>query len=220
MYNTIRVLVADRDSLMGVAIRATLIAEKDLIIVGEANNPDKVQELERKLQPDLLIIDLDSPNFTPPEPIFYLHKSCPNLKMLALANCGEFYPSILRVGGIVGCVLKSEKPQTLVRAIRTVAKGNTWYSQSILEELVAQEENELNQDGKAALTEREQQVLSMIAQGWDNIRIASELNLGHQTVRNYISRIYAKLAVSSRAEAVVWAMEHSPKSFKKVLEPR
>ncbi|MBE9035900.1 LuxR C-terminal-related transcriptional regulator [aff. Roholtiella sp. LEGE 12411] len=220
MHNIIRVLVAGIDSLVGVAIRATLIAEKDLIIVGEANDTHKVRELERKLKPNLLIIDFDSPNFTPPEPVFYLHKSCPNLKMLALANCGEIDLSILRAGGIVGCVLKSEKPQTLVSAIRTVAKGNTWYSPSVLDELVAQEVNELNQDGKATLTEREQQVLSMIAQGWDNIRIACELNLGHQTVRNYISRIYAKLAVNSRAEAVVWAMEHGPKSFRKVLEPR
>jgi DNA-binding NarL/FixJ family response regulator len=220
MHNIIRVLVAGIDSLVGVAIRATLIAENDLIIVGEANDTHKVRELERKLKPNLLIIDFDSPNFTPPEPVFYLHKYCPNLKMLALANCGEIDLSILRAGGIVGCVLKSEKPQTLVSAIRTVAKGNTWYSQSVLDELVAQEVNELNQDGKAILTEREQQVLSMIAQGWDNIRIACELNLGHQTVRNYISRIYAKLAVNSRAEAVVWAMEHCPKSSRKVLEPR
>jgi DNA-binding NarL/FixJ family response regulator len=219
MY-TIRVLLADKDSLVGVAIRAILIAEKNLILVGEANHAYELRKLEQKLQPDLLIIDLDSPNFTPPESILYLHKYCPNLKILALASCCEVYSSILRAGGMAGCVLKSEKPQTLVSAIRAVAKGNTWYSQSVLEEHIRQETDDLSQDREATLTEREQQVLSMIAQGWDNIRIACELNLGYQTVRNYISRIYAKLAVSSRAEAVVWAMKHDPKSFKKVLELR
>ena len=136
MYNTIRVLLADGSSLVGVGIRATLTAEKNLILVGEANDSYKIQELNRKLQPDLLIVDLDLPKLKPPESIAFLPKNCPDLKVLALASHDKVNLSILRASGIAGCVFKSEEPQTLVSAIRAVAKGNTWYSQSIVEEVV------------------------------------------------------------------------------------
>ncbi|NMG10983.1 response regulator transcription factor [Brasilonema sp. UFV-L1] len=209
MYNSIRVLLASRHSLVGAGIRATLTVEEDLILVGEANDGYKVQELNRKLQPDLLIIDLDLPNLKLLDSIAYLHKYCPDLKVLALAHYDKVNLSILRASGIAGCVFKSEQPQTLISAIRTVAKGNTWYGQGIVEEVVQQKLDESSQDGEVTLTQREQQVLGMIAQGWDNASIATELCLGHQTVRNYISRIYTKLAVSSRVEAVIWAMKHN-----------
>jgi DNA-binding NarL/FixJ family response regulator len=209
MYNTIRVLLADEISLVGVGIRTTLTVEKDLILVGQANDSYKIQELNRQLHPDVLIIDLDLPKFNSPDSIAFLHKSCPKLKVLALASHEQVNLSILKASGIAGCVFKSEDPQTLVSAIRAVTKGNTWYERSIVEEIRQHEVSGSNPEGKATLTRRERQILLMIVQGLDNARIATELRLGHQTVRNYISQIYAKLAVNSRSEAVIWAMKHN-----------
>lgn len=209
MSKAIRVLLAERNSLVGVGIRVTLTVEEDFMLVGEANDDYKLQELNRKLQPDVLIIDSGLPNFTLPKSIDYLRKYCPHSRILILACFDEFDLSIFNLSSVEGCVFKSEEPQTLVSAVRELAKGNTWYSQKIVEKFIRQKVAEPSQNGETTLTEREQQVLNLIAQGWDNARIAAELNLAQQTVRNYMSRIYAKLAVSSRSEAVIWAIKHS-----------
>ncbi len=209
VYKIIRVLLAERNSLVGVGVRATLNVEEDLILVGETNDVFKLPELYLKLQPDLLIIDLDLPNLILPKSIVDLHGIYPYSIMLILASSDKFDLSILKVDGIKGCVFKSEEPQTLISAIRAVAQGNTWYSQKITEKLIRQQTDELNENIEATLTEREQQVIGLIAKGWDNARISAELSLAQQTVRNYMSRIYTKLAVSSRSEAIIWAIKHS-----------
>ncbi|WGV26220.1 response regulator transcription factor [Halotia branconii] len=209
MYKIIRVLLAEKNSLVRVGVRATLNIEEDLILVGETNDAFKLPELNLKLQPDLLIIDLDLPSLTLPQSIVDLRKFCPYSQVLALASSDKFDLSILKIGGIKGCIFKSEEPQTLISAIRTVVKGNTWYSQKIIDKLIQQKIDEQNENVEATLTKREQQVIGMIAQGWDNARISAELSLAQQTVRNYMSRIYTKLAVSSRSEAIIWAIKHS-----------
>lgn len=107
----------------------------------------------------------------------------------------------LTAAGVAGCVLKDEATETVVRAIRAVVAGDTWFSRPVVEKL-AQWETEAS-----LLTEREQQILALMTQGWDNIGIATKLNLAEQTVRNYVSRIYIKLGAESGVEAVVWAME-------------
>jgi DNA-binding NarL/FixJ family response regulator len=203
------VLLADEPSLIGVGIRATLTGEKSFILVGEANDIDQIQELNRKLKPDLLIIDLDLPNFKLPDSITSLQKQCPNLKILALATQEHINTSILKGCGIAGWLLKSQKPQTLVSAICAVAQGYTWHNQSSADKVLSIQVSHSSCTEKLTLTGRERQVLRMLAQGFDNVHIATELHLGHQTVRNYISQIYTKLAVSSRTEAVIWAMKHN-----------
>ncbi|MBH8552316.1 response regulator transcription factor [Nostocaceae cyanobacterium CENA357] len=209
MYKIIRVLLAEKNSLVGVGIRATLNLEEDLILVGETNDVSKLAKLNLKFQPDLLIIDLDLTNFILAKLIADLHELCSYSRVLTLASSDKFDLSILKINGIKGCVFKSEEPQTLVSAIRAVAQGNTWYSQTIIEKLIQQQIGKQDENVEATLTEREQQVIGLIAQGWDNARISVELSLAQQTVRNYMSRIYTKLAVNSRSEAVIWAIKHS-----------
>ncbi len=208
MYNKIRVLLADEPSLIGVGIRTTLSVEKNLIVVGEANSTQKIRKLYQNLQPDLIIMDLDLPQFKLPDSIAFLHKNCPKLKILGIMSNNKVNLSTLKRNGIAGCVLKSEEPQILVNASLTVAKGKTCFSKTFVEDYVQCNKGECNQAEKANLTQREQQILRMIAQGLDNACIANELSLGHQTIRNYISQIYAKLGLSSRTEAVLWAIKN------------
>ncbi|MCP6760225.1 MAG: response regulator transcription factor [Fischerella sp. CENA71] len=208
MYNNIRVLLADEPSLIGVGIRTILRIEKKIIIVGEANNDHKIRKLYQKFQPDLIIMDLDLPQFKFPESIAFLHQNCSNLKILGLMSHNKVNLSTLKRNGIAGCVLKSEEPQTLVNASLTVAQGKTWFSKTFVEDYVECNKDEWDQAEKANLTQREQQILRMMARGLDNACIANELSLGHQTVRNYISQIYAKLGLSSRTEAVLWAIKN------------
>lgn len=208
MGNTIRVLLSDKTSLLGVGVRATLTAEKKIVLVDEPGKGN-IRDANQQLQPDLLIIDLDSPKFQSPDSIASLREYYPNLNILALADLGKVNLSILKESGIAGCISKFEKPQTLVSAIFTVAKGNLWYSENTFKGVSQQKMSESSQTAKDTLTQRERQIISLIAQGLDNASIATELCLGYQTVRNYISIIYAKLAVNSRAQAVIWAFDHS-----------
>jgi DNA-binding NarL/FixJ family response regulator len=208
MTDTIRILLADDHPLVRAGIRATLGVEKGLALVGEATNGHEVEPLCQELKPDILLLDLNMPGPSSVDIVTSLLKNCPEVKVLVLtAYDDEIYLRSVVAAGAVGYVLKDEAPEALVRAIQTVVKGDTWFSRPILEKLVRERGGPAPEKAEA-LNERERQLLKMIAQGWDNARIASELNLAEQTVRNYVSRLYVKLGVSSRAEAIVWAHEH------------
>ncbi len=94
-----------------------------------------------------------------------------------------------------------------MRAIRTVMRGDTWFSHSIVEKLARWDTDRPALATTHSLTITEHKIIAMMAQGWDNSRIATTLSLAGQTVCNYTSRIYNKLGVGSRAEAIVWARE-------------
>ncbi len=205
----IKIIICDVEPLTEIGICTIINQEEDLIFTGKAKNESGVQELNQKLQPDILILGTNLSNFVPPQLIDYMYEHCPKLKILALAKYDESYLSmILGKHNLAGCVLSSEEPQVLVNAIRKVAKGYAWYSHSV-EKLVQQKLSNKKQDGKFILTDQEVQIVGLISQGRSNTRIASELNLGYQTVRNYISRIYSKLNINSRSEAIIWAMKYS-----------
>jgi DNA-binding NarL/FixJ family response regulator len=134
--------------------------------------------------------------------VAYLRQHCPAVKVLVLtAYDDDAYVHGLTAAGVAGYVLKDEMPETVVRAIRAVEDGDTWLSRPVVEKLARLEMEE------TFLTEREGQVLRLMARGWDNVQIAAELGLAEQTVRNYVSRIYTRLEMKSRAEVIVWARE-------------
>jgi DNA-binding NarL/FixJ family response regulator len=203
MAEAIRVLLADDHPLVRAGIRSVLTTEKDIVLVGEAVDGDQVQRLCQELEPEVLLLDLNMPGPSPFATVAYLRQHCPAVKVLVLtAYDDDAYVRGLTTAGVAGYVLKDEVPETVVRAIRVVVDGDTWLSRPVVEKL-AQWETEAS-----PLSEREQQILALMTQGWDNIGIATELNLAEQTVRNYVSRIYARLGVESRVEAVVWARKH------------
>lgn len=205
MSGMIRILLADKQPLMRAGIRATMSAAEGLTLVGESGDGYEVLQLSRELKPTVLLLD---PRIGAPMPMWsqilaYLHKHCPEVKVLVLATDDNFYMRDLTVDGMASCMLKDEGTETLLRAIRIVAQGDIWFSQRFMKKLEQQGRYDLGMNEKFCLTDREQQVLNMIAQGWDNAHIAAELHLALQTVRNYVSRIYSKLSVNSRAAAII-----------------
>ncbi|MDH5506979.1 MAG: response regulator transcription factor [Anaerolineae bacterium] len=209
MKGPIRVLLADDHPLIRAGIETILSTTDDVRLVGLAVDGQEVLNLCRKFNPDVLVLDLKMPGPSPREIIAEIQEHCPEVKILILSayDDEDHVRGVLGLG-IVGYVLKGEDTKMLMNAIRTVVQGGAWFSQRILSKMTSQKPTMLPLGDLSIMTKRERQVLELIALGRDHARIASDLNLAEQTVRNYASQIYNKLKVTSRAEAIVWAREH------------
>lgn len=208
IHEVIRVLLADDHPLMRKGIRTSLEEESDIMVVGEAADGQAAQRMSQRLQPDVLLLDLSMPGPSALETMNYLYQHCPTVKIVILtAHDDEVYMRHLIAAGAAGYVLKDETDETLVHAIRVIMSGDQWFSRSVVEKLSHVHEAHAGQELALRLTDREQEILMMIAQGLSNAVIASRLDLAEQTVRNYASRLYTALGVRSRAEAIVWAKE-------------
>ncbi len=207
MEHKIRVLLADDHPLVRAGIRATLAAEEDLVLVGEAADGNELRQLCHTCAPEVVLLDLNMPGPPGVQTVVYLREHLPQLKVLVLTAYDEdAYVRRLVGAGAVGYILKDEAPEVVVLAIRAVMRGDAWFSPAVAAKLLQPPGRALPVGG-VDLTARERELLCRIAQGQDNARIGEALGLAEQTVRNYVSRLYATLGVESRAEAIVWARE-------------
>ena len=207
MSESISVLIADDHPLIRAGLCTALKNHPDIIIAGEASNGDEAQQQCVRLQPDVLVLDLNMDGPPAVATLSSVREQSPRTQVVILtAYDDDAYVRGLVLGGAMGYVLKDEAPEALVQAVRSVARGGTWFSRSLVENLVFRAERD-ESDGPL-LTGRESQIIRLIAQGWDNARIAEELCLSEQTIRNYVSRLYGKIGVQTRAEAVVWGRDH------------
>jgi DNA-binding NarL/FixJ family response regulator len=181
---------------------------EDIALVGEAATGEDVRQRCGELAPDVVLLDLQMPGPAPSETVAYLHEHCPSVRVLVLtAHDDDAYVQGLLAAGVAGYVLKDEAPETLLHAIRAVAVGGAWFSQGVAAKLARSLAAGVS--GGPALTRREEELLAALERGWDNARIAAALDLSEQTVRNYLSRLYAKLNVHSRVEAMLWRHKHA-----------
>lgn len=207
MSAPIRILLADDHPSVRAGVRAALEAEPDFAVAGEAATGDEVRHLAEVLRPDVLVLDLSMPGPPTAETVAYLRASHPALQVVVLtAYDDQVRARELVALGVGGYLLKDEPLDAVVRAIRAVARGDTWFSRAVMGALVRR----LDAEGlpMPALTARQRQLLRLVARGWDTPRIAAALGVTDNTVRNYLSRLYSTLGVASRAEAMVWARAH------------
>lgn len=199
-------------------VRALLTETPDINLVGETANCHEALRPCRSLRPEVALIRLHLMAPFLDWMLLYLRDCCPDLKVLVIVN-GEGDADLERALtlGVTGCLSGQEDGDMLAQAIRTVATGGSWLSPSVVHRLAEYKMDEPSPTPPSPLTGHERQVLDLVARGRDNRQIAAELHLAGQTVRNYVSRIYGKLGVRSRPEAMIWAGEHG---FGREHQPR
>jgi DNA-binding NarL/FixJ family response regulator len=211
MSERIDILLADDHAHFRAGIRALLLTEADVAVVGEATTGDEAVERAAALQPDVILMDLNMPGVHGIEATRRIVFSSPHIAVLVLSMF-EDDDSVFAAlqAGARGYLLKGAPKVELVRAIRAVSSGEAIFGPSIARRLMsyfAAVHKVTPAHSFPELTEREREILALIAQHQSNSAIARHLTLREKTVRNYVSNICAKLQVVDRAEAIIRARE-------------
>lgn len=206
---TVRVLLADDHPAVRAGIRGALEKAPDIVVVGDAADGEAALQLIEEHRPDVALLDCRLPGLSGAEVAAKVRERGLPTRVLALsAYTEDQYVYGMLQAGAVGYLLKDEALDTVVTAVRAVAKGKEWYSPPVMAKIAAWARGETPlPSGVGGLTERELEVLQLLARGWDNRRIAEELEISEGTAKNHVVRVYDKLGVHSRAEAVAWAWE-------------
>jgi DNA-binding NarL/FixJ family response regulator len=191
------------------------------LIVGETGDGKLVEKLTAETTPDVLVLDINMPGLDPVATTRLLKTLRPNLQILVLtAYDDDAYVTGLLAAGATGYLLKEEAVDTLVAAIKAVAKGESWLSQRIAGRLARKAIAETKAtDQVEPLTARERDVLRLLALGLSNDDIAEKLVITTRTVQNHVSNIYGKLGLASRVEAVLYAIRHGLVDISEVERP-
>lgn len=210
MAELIRVVVADELPVIREGIRSILAKVDNITCVGEAANKDEIMGLCQTNKPDVLLLSLDLPDVSLNNLVPKLQQLRSTLKVLTMIYNSELAPKYPFIAaGVSGCILKSEPRDTILSAIHAVYRGGIWFSHPVLQELLNEKPHERRVAMDLQLTNRELEVLKLLARGWSNQQIADALVVTERTVKFHTGNIYAKLDVPSRAQAISWAWQHN-----------
>ncbi|MER5768203.1 response regulator transcription factor [Streptomyces sp. NPDC001985] len=210
---TIKVLIADDQSMIRRGLRLILEEESDIVVVGEAADGAETVSLARRLRPDVCLVDIRMPKLDGIEVTRLLAGQgvADPLRVVVVTtfDTDEYVYGALR-GGAVGFVLKDAGPALLVEAVRAAHNGEALVSPSITLRLLRQviSAGAPRAPQRSPLSERESEVVRSIARGRTNLEIASELFISLSTVKSHVSGIQAKLGTRNRLEIAAWAWEN------------
>jgi two-component system, NarL family, response regulator LiaR len=209
MSNPIRILITDDHVVVRRGTQALLATEPEIEVVGEAKNGEEAVAKALQLQPDVILMDLEMPVMDGIEAIRRITASRPEARVLVLtsfATDDKVFPAIK--AGALGYLLKDSSPDELIRAIRQVHRGESSLHPTIARKLL-QEMSRPSQKPPTEdpLTDREVEVLKLVAQGRSNQEIADELVISEATVRTHVSNILGKLHLASRTQAALYALK-------------
>ncbi len=210
---TIRIVLADDQPLVRGGFRLILEAEDDVQVVGEASDGEEAIAITRRLQPDLVLMDVQMPKLDGLEATRRIAQDVgirSRVLILTTFEQDDYVFEALRAGAS-GFMLKNAAPEDLVRAVRIVAAGEALLAPSItrrvIEEYSQRAAPRKNDAGLDQLTEREIEVLRLLATGKSNAELAAHLYLGEGTVKTHVSHVLGKLGLRDRVQAVVFAYE-------------
>jgi DNA-binding NarL/FixJ family response regulator len=208
----IRVLIADDEALVRGGFRMILEAQSDVEVVGEAADGDEVVRLSEELHPDVVLMDIRMPGTDGLAATKRLldREGAPRVLILTTFDLDEYVYEAMKTGAS-GFLLKTVPARELAAAVRGIASGNILVSPEITRRLIREfvaRPRQLEASRLAPpLTNREREVLRLIAQGFSNGEIAESLSLTEATIKTHVNRILAKLGVRDRVQAVVFAYE-------------
>jgi len=206
---SIRLLLVDDHAIVREGLRALLEDTSELMIAGEASDGDEAVKAALALKPDVVLIDLKMPGLPAADAIKRIRSELPTTHVLVLTSYAEEGQVQQVVGsGALGYVLKDVAKAELMRAIRTVARGEPWLHAEAQRSLLAHLRKPPESDPLAELTDRERSVLKLIAQGRSNKQIGSTLHLTEGTIKGYVSSILSKLNLEDRTQAALFAVRH------------
>ena len=207
-----RVLTADDNASFREGLSALLLSAPDLEVVGEAGDGGEAVRLAAELQPDVVLMDLDMPGTNGIEATRRILDTSPHIAVLVVSmfEDDDSVFAALRAGAR-GYLLKGAPKAEILRAIRAVVSGEAIFGPTIAKRLIgyfaAPRPRSAPPEAFPELTEREREILALVAKHETNPEIARRLHLSQKTVRNHVSNIFAKLQVADRAQAIIRARE-------------
>jgi DNA-binding NarL/FixJ family response regulator len=202
----IRVVLADDHPMLREGIRSRLEKEPDITVVGEASDGAEAIKLAEELQPHILLLDMEMPGLTGVEAARRLRGVNSPVRILALSAYDDwYYIQALLSSGAAGYLTKEEAAENIIEAVRGVARGEEgWFSRRVAAQMMGWHQS----DGvdRSGLTNRELDVLRLVADGRTNLEIAKSLGISVKTVEKHLEGVYTKLGVASRVEAAVHAV--------------
>ena len=209
----IRVLIADDDDLMRAGLAELLTVDPEIEIVAQAATGRQAVEQTHRLTPDVVLMDVRMPDLDGIEATQRLTDAVPGVKVLILTTFeqDDYVFGALRAGAS-GFLLKRTRPEDLIAAIHTIAAGDALLSPSVTRRVIQRMAQQpapklADQALIGELTNREQEVLTLIARGLSNREIAAALMVEESTVRTHVKRILMKLGLRDRIQAVIFAYE-------------
>jgi DNA-binding NarL/FixJ family response regulator len=212
MNDKVRIVLADDHTILREGLRALLTADTEFVVVGEAQNGREAVRCVERLEPDLLLMDLSMPRMSGMDAIREIKKRYPDTRIIALTvhKTEEYLLTTLQAGAD-GYVLKDATHEELVMAIRNVMAGKSYLSPDVSEKVIegylVGKESSRSLSAWETLSQREREVLKLIAEGYKNKEIAEDLCISLKTVEKHRANLMKKLDLHNAAALTVYAVE-------------
>ncbi|MCL4302879.1 MAG: response regulator transcription factor [Anaerolineae bacterium] len=213
----IRLLLVDDHKVVRLGLRALLETEPDIEVAGEAATAAEAIQMAGQLRPDLILMDIRLPDQSGIAACRRIRQQWPEIQVLMLTSFADEELVLEAISaGAAGYVLKQLDTNELVNAVRAIGRGDAVLDPAVTQKVLARvrcAEHEAQSAAFRHLSERELQVLALVAEGKTNAEIADVLFLSEKTVRNHVSTILSKIGLTNRIEAATYAVRHHIERF-------
>jgi len=204
MHDQIRILIADDHPMFREGVVQSLASEKDFTIIGQASNGKNTIEMAKELLPDVLLLDITMPDQDGITITKKISATFPVIQIIML-TASENEDDLMKAlkAGARGYVLKGISAKELVKVVRTIVAGGTYISPDMANMILFELSQPSQPDPLSELSDREKEILKLVAKGYTNREIGAQIHLSEKTIKHYMTNILQKLQVRSRVEAAL-----------------